>query len=107
MPDKDPTTYTAITYIWVGILAMSGGLVAFIRRLNKARKPQPLHLIFIKLLGELVISAFAGVVTFYLCEYLNISPLLTAVMVAISGHLGGNAIDLISKKVENIFDANL
>lgn len=107
MPDKDPTTYTAITYIWVGLLAMGGGLVAFIRRLNKSRKPQPLSLIFIKLMGELVISAFAGVVTFYLCEYLGISPLLTAVMVAVSGHLGGNAIDLISKKVEDFFGDKL
>lgn len=100
MIDKDPTTYTTLTYLWVGLLAMSGGLVAFIRRLNKQDKPQPLWLIFIKLIGELIISAFAGVITFYLCEHLGVSPLLTAVFVGISGHMGGNLIDLISKKVE-------
>lgn len=37
MPEKDPTTYTLLTYIWVGLLAMGGGLVAFIRRLNEQK----------------------------------------------------------------------
>lgn len=102
MPEKDPTTYTALTYLWVGLLAMAGGLVAFIRRLNKQETPQPLGIVFIKLISELIISAFAGVITFYLCEYLGVSPLLTAVFVGISGHMGGNLIDLISKKVEKL-----
>lgn len=103
MPEKDPTTYTIITYLWVGLLAMAGGLVAFIRRLNRQKKPERLSVVFIKLIGEMAVSAFAGVVTFYLCEYLETEPLLTAVAVAISGHLGGNAIDAIGKKINHIF----
>ena len=71
MPQKDPTTYALLTYIWVSLLAMAGGLVAFIRRLNKKRTPEPLGLILIKLIGELVIPGFAGLVTFYLCEFLR------------------------------------
>lgn len=102
MPEKDPTTYTALTYLWVGLLAMAGGLVAFIRRLNTQEKPQSLGVVFVKLLGELIISGFAGIVTFYLCEHLGVAPLLTAVFVAISGHLGGNAIDVITKKLEKM-----
>ncbi|WP_131669259.1 phage holin family protein [Psychrobacter pygoscelis] len=97
MPSKDPTTYSALTYLWVFLLALSGGLVAFIRRLNKSRKPLPLAELFVKLSGELIISGFAGVLTFYLCEYWDFSQLLTAVFVAISGHLGGGAIDRIAK----------
>ncbi|MCD6252332.1 MAG: phage holin family protein [Psychrobacter sp.] len=97
MLDKDPTTYSLLTYMWVFLLAVTGGLVAFIRKLNKARKPLPLTKLFVRLSGELVISGFAGVVTFYLCEYWGFDQLLTAVMVAISGHLGGSAIDRISK----------
>ncbi|SPX85322.1 phage holin family protein [Moraxella ovis] len=103
MPEKDLTTYTAITYLWVVLLAMAGGLVAFIRRLNRQRKPERLSVVFIKLIGETAVSAFAGVVTFYLCEYLETEPLLTAVAVAISGHLGGNAIDAIGKKINHLF----
>lgn len=97
MPDKDPTTYSALTYLWVFLLAIAGGLVAFIRRLNKSHKPLPLLELFIRLSGELIISGFAGVITFYLCEYWEFDQLLTAVLVAISGHLGGGAIDKIAK----------
>lgn len=97
MLDKDPTTFSLLTYMWVFLLAMTGGLVAFIRRLNKSRKPLPLTQVFLRLLGELIISGFAGVITFYLCEFWNFDQLLTAVLVAISGHLGGGSIDRISK----------
>lgn len=107
MPEKDPTSYAALTYLWVGLLAMGGGLVAFIRRLNKQKTPQPLGVVFMKLMGELIISGFAGVVTFYLCEHMGVAPLLTAVFVAISGHLGGNAIDIITKKLEKMVNEKL
>ena len=104
MPNKDPTTYSALTYLWVFLLSIAGGLVAFIMRLNEARKPKPLWQIFIKLIGELVISGFAGVLTFYICEYWEFEQLLTAVFVAISGHLGGNAINRIIKIWNVIID---
>lgn len=97
MLDKDPTTFSLLTYVWVFLLAMTGGLVAFIRRLNKSRKPIPLTEVFVRLGGELIISGFAGVLTFYLCEFWGFDQLLTAVLVAISGHLGGGAIDRIAK----------
>lgn len=104
MLDKDPTTFSLLTYMWVFLLAMTGGLVAFIRRLNKSRKPLPLTEVFVRLLGELVISGFAGVITFYLCEFWGFDQLLTAVLVAISGHLGGTAIDKISKLWDALID---
>lgn len=107
MPEKDPTSYTGLTYLWVGLLAMSGGLVTFIQRLNEQEKPQQLSLVFLKLAGELIISAFAGVITFYLCEHFGISPLLSAVCVGISGYMGGSGIELISKKVEKMFHKHL
>ena len=97
MPEKDPTTYSLLTYMWVFLLSIAGGVVAFIRRLNQTSNPLPLHIVFTRLFGELLISGFAGVVTFYLCEYWEFNGLLTAVMVAISGHLGGSAIDRITR----------
>lgn len=107
MLEKDPTTYALLTYLWVGALSMAGGLVAFIRRLNKAKEPQPIYMIFLKLLGELIVSGFTGVVTFYLCEHLETQALLTAVLVAVSGHMGGNAIDLLTKEVEKLTNVKL
>jgi hypothetical protein len=40
------------------------------------------------LIGELVVSAFAGLVTFFLCRTANFDEMLTAAFIAISGHMG-------------------
>lgn len=47
---------------------------------------------FMEFIGEMVTSAFAGVITFYLCQASEINGLWTAVMVAISGHMGTRAL---------------
>lgn len=101
MLDRDPTSFGLITYGWVLALSLMGGLVSFIRQCFKTRDKLPLRITLIWLVCELTISAFAGVVTFYLCEYWELDGLLTAVMVAVSGHLGGSAID----KIIRIWDA--
>lgn len=54
-------------------------------------------------MGELFISGFAGLVTFLLCNEMGVSANLTAVAVALSGHMGGNAIDLITEFVKKRF----
>lgn len=77
------------------ILAMFGGLVAFIRKLNESTSPLPLKVIFMRLIGELIISAFAGLMVYLLCQYLSFNVFLTAMMVGIAGNLGGRAIDTI------------
>ena len=51
--------------------------------------------------GELVTSGFAGLITFWMCEWSNVSPLLSAVLIGISGHMGSRAIFQIEKWAEN------
>lgn len=97
MIDKDPTIYGALTYVWVIALAMFGGLVAFIRRLNVATKSVPLKTIFLKLIGELAIAAFAGLLTFWLCQSWGLDGTMSALCVGVSGHMGGKAIDGIGR----------
>ena len=46
----------------------------------------------IEFIGELFVSAFAGVITFYMCEHAQLSPLVTAAFVGVSGHMGSRAI---------------
>jgi len=89
MPEKDPTTYSLLTYAWVTVLSSWGGLVNWLRRRREegARKFS-----FIELIGELVTSAFAGIITFWLCEAADIAPLISAALVGISGHMGSRAI---------------
>ena len=88
-PDKDPTHYGWITYVWVMLLSTWGGLVSWIRK-RREGVARPFNAM--ELIGELVTSAFAGVMTFLLCELSGTPPLLTAALVGISGHMGSRVI---------------
>lgn len=74
-----------LTYIWVFGLAMLGGAASFVRRV---RSGQAKYSNIVELVGELVISAFAGLVTFFLCRTANFDGALSAAFIAISGHMG-------------------
>ncbi|SEH89979.1 phage holin family protein [Paraburkholderia hospita] len=89
---KDPASYDLITYAWVVSLSAWGGAVRFIRKV-KAGEMSP-KTAMKSLIGEVLTSAFAGVVTFYAAQATGVSPLWTAVLVGISGHMGGRAIEL-------------
>lgn len=101
MPEKDPTNYELITYVWVLGLASLGGIVSFMRKL-KAGNVRAFNLM--EFIGEIVTSAFVGVITFYLCEAANMSQVLTAAFVGISGHMGSRAIFMLEKKLEKYLD---
>lgn len=89
MPEKSPETYSYLTYAWVFGLSALGGFVSFMRKLKQghARAWN-----FVELVGELTTSAFAGVITFWLCEWAGFAPLATAAFVGIAGHMGSRAI---------------
>ena len=78
-----------LTYAWVFGLAMLGGAASFVRRV---RNGEAKYSNIIELIGELVVSAFAGLVTFFLCRTANFDEMLTAAFIAISGHMGTRVI---------------
>lgn len=89
MQNPDPFGYDLLTYLWVIVLSLWGGVVNFFRKM-KAGKARPFNIT--ELVGELMTSAFAGILTFYLCEAASFSPVLTAALVGVSGHMGSRAI---------------
>lgn len=97
---KDPTSYSWITYVLVGFLAIWGGVVGWIRKRN-AGMARPFNIM--ELIGELLTSAFAGILTFWLCEAAEVNPLITAALIGISGHMGSRGIFLIEKWAEEKF----
>lgn len=101
--EKDPTSYSLITYAWVFCLSILGGLVNFMRKL-KSGHTRAFNIV--ELIGEIVTSAFAGVITFWLCEHAQLNPLVTAALVGISGHAGSRAIlffeDLLQSKFPEV-----
>ncbi len=91
-PEKDPTSYSLLTYLWVFALAILGGVVNFMRKLQEGHAR-----VFnvVEFIGEIVTSAFAGVITFWMCENAGMSPLVTAAFVGVSGHMGSRALFMI------------
>lgn len=100
MPEKSPETFTFLTYCWVIGLSSLGGAVAFIRKM-KSGHARAFN--FAELLGEIMISAFTGVMTFYLCEWSGFSPLATAAFVGIAGHMGSRALFQLEGILESQF----
>ena len=99
-PEKDPSNYGWVTYAYVLALSVVGGVVGFHR---KMREGAVRAFNVTEFIGEIFTSAFAGVLTFYLCEWSGVAPLLSAVLIAISGHMGSRAIFGIEKWAESKF----
>lgn len=92
--EKTPTNYSWLTYLWVIGLSSLGGVVSFVRKV-RAGESRPYNIM--EFFGEIVTSAFVGIITFYLCEHANMDQLMTAVLVGISGHMGTRAIYIFEK----------
>lgn len=95
MIDKDPTSYEWITYLWVLALSAWGGVANYLRKVRDGRSEK---FSFVEVIGEICISGFVGVITFWLCELSTLPQLLTAAFVGISGHMGSRAITLMEER---------
>lgn len=97
MPEKDPANYTFITYGWVIFLSTWGGLVSFLRKV-KSGEAKASNIM--ELIGELVTSSFAGMITFFLCQKAGFDGVTTAALVGISGHMGTRAVFIMEQIIE-------
>lgn len=86
---KDPLSYPLSQYGLIIGISTVGGIVNWYARLRKGDLQTGGVSGFI---GELTTSAFAGVLTFWLCEYFSLSPLLGAAAAGLAGHAGGRGI---------------
>lgn len=86
---KGVTDYGALTYTWVLLLSAWGGAVSFI---NKVRSGAVRPFNVVELVGELVVSGFVGVLTFWICESAGFNQLVSAVCIGITSHMGTRAL---------------
>lgn len=94
---KDPLSYPLKQWLLMLGLAIFGGLASWV---NKVRTGTVAIHNLPALVGELTIAAFAGLMTFFLCEYMAFAPILTATMVGMSGHMGGRAVTILEGVLE-------
>ena len=88
MSEKIPfftTIADLLTYAWVFGSAMLGGAASFVRRV---RSGEAKYSNIIELIGELVVSAFAGLVTFFLCRSAALVKSLKPLFFPITATLG-------------------
>ena len=96
MPEKDSNNWAlfiewmrqTMPYFTTIFLSTWGGTVNHITTLRNGRKKFQLK----ELIFDLVVSTFAGLITFYFCRSAGISETMSAVLIAISGHMGTRAI---------------
>lgn len=86
---KTPLSYSLQEYGFVLGTALLGGLASWYA---KVRKGELLMWNLSALIGELCVSAFAGLLAFWVCEALSVNPLATAAVIGISGHAGARGI---------------
>ncbi len=94
---KDPSSYAWVTYAWVVVWSVIGGLVSWHSKI-KAGHARPFNLA--ELLGEILTSAFAGVTTFWLCEWAGINQMLSAIFIGIAGHMGTRFVFFMERVLE-------
>ena len=100
-PGKTITGYALLTYAWVLALSTWGGLVHY---LSKIRAGRIARFNVTELIGDMFISGFTGILTFWLCEASGFNELTTAIFVGISGHMGARMIGKLEKVLSRKFD---
>lgn len=83
---------SVFTMIWVVVLSMLGGIAGYIRKLKQGFTKR---FSVTELIGEMFVSSFVGIVTFFLCKSSGFEETLTAAIVGLSSHMGSRAIYII------------
>lgn len=98
---KDPLSYPLRVYGFMLAVAILGGFVSWYAKVR--RNEIPAGSVF-HLIGEVTTSAFAGMLTFFACEYADLPQILTAALVGVSGHMGAKLISLAEEAAKRRFD---
>lgn len=95
MSDLDPTGTPPLTYIGVMALSIFGGVVAIITMSSRNRRKCS----FFRCVGRILTSAFTGLTVYYFGIGFRAEPNMLAGLIAVSGHLGVEALNAIEDRI--------
>ena len=99
-PEKTPENFNWIIYVSVIGLSAIVGFVSFVIRV-KARHARSWNIV--EMIAEICTSAFASGLIFYLCQWRNLEPLLTAIFSGIAACIGSRSIMFFEQLMESEF----
>lgn len=97
MDDSPFALKNIVPTLWMVGVAAAGGAVSFYQKV-KDGKARALNVS--ELIGEMLVSSFVGLVTYWLCKSYGVNEYLTAAGVAIAGHMGTRAIFIAEQWIE-------
>ena len=98
--EKTITGFALLTYAWVLALSMWGGIVNYI---SKIKSGDIARFNITELIGDVFVSGFTGLLTFWMCQAAGFGELLTAVFVGVSGHMGARMIGKLEQALSRKF----
>lgn len=101
---KTPLSYSLQEYGIVLGTALLGGLANW---WIKVRKGELVGWNIAALIGELCVSAFAGLTAFWLCEWWGLPPLLTAAVIGMAGHAGARGLNALEAVGQSLIEKKL
>jgi len=101
---KTPLSYSLQEYGIVLATALLGG---FANWWIKVRKGELIGWNIAALVGELCVSAFAGLTAFWLCEWWGLPPLLTAAIIGMAGHAGARGLNALESAGQRVLERRL
>ena len=101
---KTPLSYSLQEYGIVLATALLGGLANW---WIKVRNGELNAWNISAMIGELCVSAFAGLTAFWLCEWWGLPPLLTAAIIGMAGHAGARGLNALEQVGQNMLERKL
>lgn len=101
---RTPVSYSLQEYGFVLGTALLGGMASWYM---KVRRGELVAWNLAALIGELCVSAFAGLIAFWLCEYFMLNPLLTSAIVGMSGHAGAKGLGWLETMGQRVLEKRL
>lgn len=92
--DMHPLDIPLRDYAWVLVASVCGGFVNWFARVKRG---EIAGWSLLNAIGETATSVMAGLLVFYLAKYSGTPELVTIVLVALAGHMGGRAIALLEE----------